>query len=266
MISDEKMLLKVLEHGNTFNGGIYPSVCSTLNLQFFTDDRGEPVHTLGSLSFVVDICGTDLRLLFVENMLTEYFKYVEFYLCFLLRRGDLVGFYHHLKMLVRMEKGNEAFEERGTGDVCTCVSSGKYCINPSFNSVFAQKSDGVYNIFRHRFEYHLYTKNFLVPIPIREEDTNDGELVEVRNINGITRSVRMNSNLAAYFDMGVLSREVFEELPNFDFRWHKKVKLDEVDVHSDLSVHLNGKALGDVSFLMKLGKTLEFSLKFFNYI
>lgn len=272
MINDEKILLKVLEHGNTSKADACSSICTVLNLQYFMEDGEPPVHTLASLSFVIDICGLDLKLIFVDEELTRYFRYVEFYLHRFSREGDLVSFYYHLKMFVMMEVGNEQFREWGNADVCKCVFSDSYCINPSFSSVKDQTGDGIYNIFRHRFEYHFYTKSFLVPVPAGSSHNiglpteKDKCRVEARTACGATTSVGIGLNLAEYFDVRTMSRDVLKELPDLGFHWRKQVNGNEIVVTSDMSIYLDKEVLRDASFLMKLGTSLEFSLMFFNYI
>lgn len=255
---EEKMLLKALEHGRAA-GAVYPAMCSVLGLQYFVEGSEQPVHTLGSPTFVIDICGQDLKLMFVSEDLTRYFRYVEFYLSHALRDRDLIGFYRRLRMLARMESGTEEFSE--APGICECMETGVYCTNPSFGAVQIQKSDGIYNIFTHRFEYHMHAGSFILPIPARSAKRAT-EPVKAEDARGKTKNTLISPNLAEYIDTKTISGEVFRVLGE-GFYWEREVGWSSVLVQNSLAVYVNGDLQRDASFLMKLGKSLEFALGFF---
>ncbi|ADM12394.1 uncharacterized protein Eint_100680 [Encephalitozoon intestinalis ATCC 50506] len=263
MIHDEKMLLKSLEHKNIEEKEIFPSICSVLGLQYFSEENGALAHTLASPSFIIDISGLSAKLTFVDESFSRYFKYVEFYLCQHLEKRNMRDFYFYLRMFVRMETGNEGLEEKDSGDICQCVFNGGYCINPSFRDVAKSSTDGIYDIYRHRFEYHMYTKRFIFPIPVNDpvEDEDSGFLV-AEGVNGKQMNAKVSLNLSRYFGPKAFDREVLRILPHIGFYWKGMVDHEEVVVRKDLGVYVNGELRRDAAFLMKLGKNLHLSLNF----
>lgn len=263
MINDERMLLKALEHRGMDEGVLFPSICSVLGLQYFLDEDGGSTHTFASPSFVIDIGMPSLKMTFVDEGFSRCFRYVEFSLCRLLEARNMVGFYQHLKMFARMEGGTEELQEKDSGDVCRCVFEGIYCINPSLSAVASRSTDRIYNIYRHRFEYHLYTRQFIICIPASAlAEDEPCCLVKAEDVNGRPVDVRVSLNIAKYIDPGTLDREVFKSLPGTGFHWRGEVGGVEVLVENNLAVYVDGGLRRDVSFLMKVGKTLAFSLGF----
>ncbi|AFM99166.1 hypothetical protein EHEL_100730 [Encephalitozoon hellem ATCC 50504] len=264
MIHDEKTLLKALEHKSTEERELFSSMCSVLGLQYFSEESSVLSHTFASPSFVIDISESSARITFVDESFSRCFRYVEFLLSQHLEKSKMVDFYFYLRMFVRMETGHGGILEKDTTDICHCVFDGKYCINPSFKDVVVASADGIYNIYRHRFEYHLYTKEFILPIPTNAlpEDEGCTSLVG-ENANGREVNARVSLNLARYFGPEAFSREVFRALPPGDFYWKGAVgKYSEVLVQKDLAVYADGGLHRDASFLMKLGKNLDFCFNF----
>ncbi|CAD25792.1 hypothetical protein [Encephalitozoon cuniculi GB-M1] len=264
MIRDEKTLLKALEHKNIEEKSLFPSMCSVLGLQYFSEENGALTHTFAGLSFIIDITGPNAKLTFVDEGLAKCFRYIEFYLCRFLEKKSMVDFYLHLRMFAKMETGDGKVLERGSADTCRCVFDGNYCVSPSFKAVAEESTDGVYNIYRHRFEYHLYTKRFILSIPVGAlpEDDNCCSLV-VEDVNGRKVDARISLNLGRYLGLREFNREVLSALPQMDFYWKGTTDGREVLVQKNLAVYVDGKLRRDATFLMKLGKDLDFSLNFF---
>ncbi|AFN83876.1 hypothetical protein EROM_100600 [Encephalitozoon romaleae SJ-2008] len=264
MIYDEKTLLKALEHKNTEERLLFPSICSVLGLQYFSEENGVLAHTFASPSFVIDMCEESAKITFVDESFSKCFGYVEFCLSRFLEKRRMVDFYFHLKMFSRMERGNERVSEKGSKDVCHCVYDGNYCINPSFKDVAEASTNGIYNIYRHRFEYHLYTKEFILPIPMNASPEDEKCVsLEGEDVNGRKVNAKISLNLARYFGAKAFSREVLRALPPMGFYWRGEIGCSEVLVQKDLAVYIDGELHRDVAFLMKLGKSLDFSLNFF---
>lgn len=264
MIHDEKTLLKALEHKNTEERELFPSICSVLGLQYFSEENGVLGHTFASPSFVIDMCEASAKITFVDESFSKCFGYVEFWLSRFLEKRRMIDFYFYLKMFSRMEKGNERVSEKDSKDVCHCVFDGNYCINPSFRDVAEASTDGIYNIYRHRFEYHLYTKEFILPIPMNTSP-EDEEYVSLvgEDVNGGKVDTKISLNLARYFGAKAFNRGVFRALPSADFYWRGAIGCSEVLVQKNLAVYIDGELHRDAAFLMKLGKDLDFCLNFF---
>ncbi|KAH9411394.1 hypothetical protein HK407_05g09120 [Ordospora pajunii] len=263
MPTSEAILLKILEHRSSNLNEVFGLMCSLLGLQYFFEDVEPRVYTLASPSFIIDVSGSAVKLTFVDERFSECFRYVEFYLGGFLASRKLVNFYCYLKMFAMMETGGDELLDGRCTDTCRCVYDGRYCANVSFSKIIQLGGTAVYNIYRHRFERHLYAGGTIIAIP-ECAYADDVASVTVKCDDGNDVSVIMHLNLAMHVSLEALCRKVFECISSTEVYWKGAYKGNDVVVRSDLSVHVNGCIRREVGFLMKLGKSLEFSLCFFD--
>ncbi|KAM0672882.1 hypothetical protein CWI42_050610 [Ordospora colligata] len=259
----EKILLKILEHKNSNMDKVFNLMCTLLGLQYFFEGTEQRVYTLASPSFIIDVSESAVKLTFVEERFSECFRYVEFYLGKFLANKNLVNFYYYLKMFAKMETGYDELLDGKCTDTCRCVYDGKYCANVPFSKIVQLSGAAVYNIYRHRLERHLYAGGTIIAIP-EHSNENDVALMAVKCDNGNCVDVVMNLNLAVHINSEALCRKTFECISSTDVYWKGLCKGNDVTVRSDLSVYVNGCIRREIAFLMKLGKSLEFSLCFFD--
>ena len=81
----ENNLLRLLKYENIETSFILEKISNLLKIQFFRDGN---VYTLGSKYFVLDI-NEKLTISYVDETMSDCFKYVEYYLSFFLRRKEL---------------------------------------------------------------------------------------------------------------------------------------------------------------------------------
>jgi hypothetical protein len=261
MALQEKVLLKMLEYEEIAEEDVYRLLCPVLNLQYFVEQN---VHTLSALSFIMDISDSAVKITFVNEEYNRHFRYVEFYLSESLKKRSYTKFYHYLRMFTRLESGGDEVVEAGAGASCGCLAAGTYCTSPSLNAIAQHSSDAIYNIYTHRLEYHLYLSGFLFPIPALRSSNEEKTVVRATDLHGNGVEVEMGLNLAEVLSADKMYGEVFHILPLSGFYWRGRVNEEEVVVDRKLAIHLSGRLSRKMSFLFKNGKSLLFSLTYFD--
>lgn len=250
----ENNLLRLLKYENIETSFILEKISNLLKIQFFRDGN---VYTLGSKYFVLDI-NEKLTISYVDETMSDCFKYVEYYLSFFYEEKNFFEFFCFLKYYLHyldvflsakslsVETKIYKEEQCTLANFCPCIRNFKYC-NIYFYS--PKKDKYFFNVFTHRYEYHYFSNIFVtMPMTLHNKiDTKDSIL----NLAECYPSYFFTSEVLNYFFQNISVNLCY-----------KNIILDlNIFVDKNGKIFINEKYDKKLSFLFKNGLSLQGSIE-----
>ncbi|KAF7684058.1 hypothetical protein TCON_0732 [Astathelohania contejeani] len=238
-------LLKILRFPNQPFLPLIEPITSALSLQLFAEPD-EPLITICGHNFVIDICDQMVTgISFTTDYWNVNFKYVKYYFNTVLIKKDYLLFYNFLRYFRSFDeeqKGNSQckgiLKTKHGLHYCTCV---EYSDSPHLFKDVVREGNIFYNIFTHREEILMDSDKVLL--------CNEKKIIVNRELENVIKGNELFYNLRA--DMKPEQVSIQE-----------KVEDKKLEIKNNLDVFVDGELRRDLSFLLKIGKDIEFICKF----
>lgn len=150
-LSDNNFV-KLLEYLSIVRNNGLEMIARRLSLQIFYETQPGVIYTIASVSFVIDVYLSSIKVYFVDNSLQSSLFYVEKYMNYYFARHNYKTLYFILRYLMKCEGETSVCNLLCKDTICECIFTDSPGVVYSFRDL---KDTMCYNIFTHRKEEQI---------------------------------------------------------------------------------------------------------------
>lgn len=147
----DRNFVKILEYLSIARNNGLEMIARRLSLQVFYETQPGVIYTIASVSFVIDVYQSSIKVYFVDSSLQSSLSYVEKYMNYYFARHKYKTLYFILRYLMKCEGEPSACSLECRGVMCECIFTDSPSVVHSFRN---PKEVPRHHIFTHRRGEH----------------------------------------------------------------------------------------------------------------